>query len=93
MISRIEIMEKKCVFTFPEGEDKSFYEGKIFGAVLEAVSTGALSHYAPVFKNEKRLKLEISFPKSYKDSPKQAVETVLSILEKFQPEAQALSEA
>jgi len=93
MLSRIEIMEKKCVFIFPEGEDKSFYEGKIFGAVLEAVSTGALSHYAPVFKNEKRLKLEISFPKSYKDSPKQAVETILSILEKFQPAAQALSEA
>jgi transcription-repair coupling factor (superfamily II helicase) len=93
MLSRIEIMEKKCVFIFPEGEDKSFYEGKIFGAVLEAVSTGALSSYAPVFKNEKRLKLEISFPKNYKDSPKQAVETILSILEKFQPAAQALSEA
>jgi transcription-repair coupling factor (superfamily II helicase) len=92
MISRLEIMEKKCVLTFPEAEDKNFYEGKIFGAVLEAVSTGALSSYAPVFKNEKRLKLEISFPKNYKDSPKQAVETVLSILEKFQPVAQALSE-
>jgi len=92
MISRLEIMEKKCVLTFPEAEDKNFYEGKIFGAVLEAVSTGALSSYAPVFKNEKRLKLEISFPKNYKDSPKQAVETILSILEKFQPVAQALSE-
>ncbi|MDW8020053.1 MAG: TRCF domain-containing protein, partial [Chloroherpetonaceae bacterium] len=88
-LSRIEISEKKAVFVFPEGDDKSFYEGKVFGAVLDAVSSGALSAYSPTFKNEKRLKLEILFPKDYKDNPKAAIETVLKVLEKFQPEAQA----
>lgn len=91
-LSRIDISEKKAVFVFPEGEDKSFYEGKVFGAVLDAINSGALSAYSPVFKNEKRLKLEILFPSDYKDNPKKAVETVLKVLEKFQPDVKASAE-
>ncbi len=90
-ISRIEVMEKKCVLTFPEGEDRAFYEGKIFGAVLDAINSGALKDYSPTFKNEKRLKLDITFPKDYRDTPKKAIETVMQILKKFHPEAETVS--
>jgi len=80
-LSRIEIAEKKCVFIFPDGDsNKSFYQSETFGNILDAIQSTEMKKYQPIFKNEKRLKLDITFEQSYKDSPELAIEAVRDIL-------------
>ncbi len=78
---RLEITEKKCVFIFPDGEsNKSFYQSETFGNILDAIQSAEMKKYQPIFKNEKRLKLDITFEQSYKASPELAIKTVRKIL-------------
>ncbi len=80
-LSRIEIAEKKCVFIFPDGEsNKSFYQSETFGNILDAIQSAEMKKYQPIFKNEKRLKLDITFEHNYKESPEQAIKAVSEIL-------------
>jgi transcription-repair coupling factor (superfamily II helicase) len=80
-LSRIEIAEKKCVFIFPDGDsNKSFYQSETFGNILDAIQSTEMKKYQPIFKNEKRLKLDITFEQSYKDSPELAIKAVRDIL-------------
>ncbi len=78
---RVEIAEKKCVFIFPDGEsNKSFYQSETFGNILDAIQSAEMKKYQPIFKNEKRLKLDITFEHNYKDSPELAIKAVRDIL-------------
>lgn len=78
---RVEIAEKKCVFIFPDGDsNKSFYQSETFGNILDAIQSTEMKKYQPIFKNEKRLKLDITFEQSYKDSPELAIKAVRDIL-------------
>jgi transcription-repair coupling factor (superfamily II helicase) len=80
-LSRIEIAEKKCVFIFPDGDsNKSFYQSETFGNILDAIQSTEMKKYQPIFKNEKRLKLDITFEQSYKESPELAIKAVRDIL-------------
>jgi transcription-repair coupling factor (superfamily II helicase) len=80
-LSRIEIAEKKCVFIFPDGDsNKSFYQSETFGNILDAIQSTEMKKYQPIFKNEKRLKLDITFEQSYKESPERAIKAVRDIL-------------
>ncbi len=84
-IARIEITEKKCSMIFPDGTDKEFYESARFGAVLEAVQGNRLKNFSPVFKNDKRLKLDFTFPHNYNGQPKRALDAVKEILDNIAP--------
>jgi len=78
---RVEIAEKKCVFIFPDGDsNKNFYQSETFGKILDAIQSAEMKKYQPIFKNEKRLKLDITFEQSYKDSPELAIKAVRDIL-------------
>ena len=80
-LSRIEIAEKKCVFIFPDGDsNKNFYQSETFGKILDAIQSSEMKKYQPIFKNEKRLKLDITFEQSYKESPELAIKAVSDIL-------------
>ncbi len=80
-LSRIEIAEKKCVFIFPDGDvNTQYYQSETFGKVLDAIQSNEMKKYQPVFKNEKRLKLDITFEHNYKDSPMRAIQAVSEIL-------------
>lgn len=80
-LSRLEITERKCVFIFPDGDaNKSFYQSDTFGKILDAVQSAEMKKYQPIFKNEKRLKLDITFEHNYKDSPSRAIEAIREIL-------------
>ncbi len=80
-LSRIEIAEKKCVFIFPDGDsNKNFYQSETFGNILDAIQSSDMKKYQPIFKNEKRLKLDITFEQSYKESPELAIKAVREIL-------------
>jgi transcription-repair coupling factor (superfamily II helicase) len=81
LLSRIEIAEKKCVFIFPDGDvNTQYYQSEIFGKVLDAIQSNEMKKYQPIFKNEKRLKLDITFEHNYKDSPMRAIQAVREIL-------------
>lgn len=81
-LSRVEITEKKCVLIFPDGNiNTSFYQSDKFGKILDAVQSPEMKKYQPVFKNEKRLKLDITFEHNYKESPLRAVQAVSDILD------------
>ncbi len=78
---RMEIAENKCVFIFPDGDaNRDFYQSDTFGKILDAIQSDAMKKYKPVFKNEKRLKLDITFEHNYKNSPSRAIEAVREIL-------------
>ncbi|MCS6989420.1 MAG: transcription-repair coupling factor [Chloroherpetonaceae bacterium] len=80
-LARLEIGERKCVFIFPDGEThQAFYQSETFGKILDAIQSSAMKKYQPAFKNEKRLKLEISFERSCKDSPERAIEAAGDVL-------------
>lgn len=76
-IARFEIGEQKCVFIFPDGEThQAFYQSETFGKILDAIQSPAMARYRPAFKNEKRLKLVVSFEENFKDSPQRAIKAV-----------------
>ncbi len=80
-LTRIEISEKKCTFIFPDGDiNSSFYQSDTFGKILDVIQSNEMKKYQPLFKNEKRLKLEVTFEHNYKDSPQQAVQVVRDII-------------
>jgi transcription-repair coupling factor (superfamily II helicase) len=80
-LMRIEIAEKKCVFIFPDGDThKGFYQSETFTKILDAIQSSEMKKYQPVFKNEKRLKLDITFEHNYKESPSRAVQAVSNVL-------------
>ncbi len=80
-LARIEITEKKCTLIFPDSQThKAFYQSQTFGKILDAIQSDAMKKYKPVFKNEKRLKLDITFEHNYKDSPVRAIEALREIL-------------
>lgn len=80
-IARLEIGEQKCVFIFPDGEThQAFYQSETFGKILDAIQSPAMARYRPAFKNEKRLKLVVSFEENFKDSPQRAIKAVEDVL-------------
>ncbi|NTV44949.1 MAG: transcription-repair coupling factor [Chlorobiales bacterium] len=82
-LQRIEISETKVTLILPEGDHQEFYSGKIFEAFLKAVQSDWLQAYRPQFKNEKKLKIALSFEEPLKHRPDKALKSVGEVLAKI----------
>jgi len=82
-LQRIEISETKIAIFLPEGENKAFYEGKKFEVILASVQSDWLAKFSPQFRNEKKLKIILSFAENMKKRPQKALNEVIAILRKL----------
>lgn len=83
MLGRIEITESRCLFTLPDGDEpagKAYYISDRFTALMAAMQSDKLKPFNPQFKNEKRLRLELSYSKNLKAQPSEAIRTVDKLL-------------
>ncbi|MBC8042261.1 MAG: transcription-repair coupling factor [Rhizobacter sp.] len=82
-LSRIEIGEMRCLFTFPDAAEphgKAFYDGTRFQTAMQAIQSSEMKKFRAAFRNEKRLKLELSFERSLQTQPALAIETTREML-------------
>jgi transcription-repair coupling factor (superfamily II helicase) len=80
-LARIEIGESRALLIFPDGEtNPAFYQSEKFSRVLTAIQNGTLKKFKPSFRNEKRLKLEISFERNLKNEPLKTLRALSDVI-------------
>ncbi len=82
-LQRLEISEFKCTLILPSEDHKQFYEGQLFGAILQGVQSESLAGFSPQFNNARKLKVVFSFEDSLKKAPYKAIRATERILDEL----------
>ncbi len=79
-LERIDIQPKTTTIFLPSNDDKEFYDGAFFNALILSLQDSSLLAYKPQFRNEKKMKLVFNHPADAAKEPTSLIDRYAELL-------------